>query len=134
MISSSINSDFPDLVHPKNLDVKKEVFLDWGPSFQIWHDSWWDPRDSIDVSVDTARLILHFIDIPNTWAIVTESVAYTFEKIHPIKISSLLNSPPPRICYTIKHRNPLTRNKKSLLAFESYLKEFIISNKFLNSI
>lgn len=131
LVSNAVNSNIPDLINPQDLDVKKEIFLDWGPGFQIWHDSWWDPRDHIDVAVDTAGLILKFIDIPQSWAIVTESVAYAFKKIHSIKISELTDPPPSRVCYTIKHRNLLSRSKDPLLIFEKSLKQFINNNPFL---
>lgn len=134
LISNSRISEFSSLVHPQDLDVKKEIFLDWGPDFQIWHNNWWDPKESIEVSADTAGLILNFIDIPQSWAIVTESVAYYFEKSYPIKISKLKFPPPSRLCYTIKHRTPLTSSNKALTIFEKYLKEFVNNNPFLTQI
>lgn len=131
LVSNSIVSSFPYLINPQDLDVKKEIFLDWGQNFQIWHDSWWDPRDSIDIAVDTAELILKFIDIPQSWAIVTESVAHAFKKVHSIKISELTNPPPSRVCYKIKHRNTLSKAQEPLERFEKSLNEFIKDNPFL---
>lgn len=134
LVSNSLVSKFDDFVYPQDLDVKKEIFLDWGPSFQIWHDSWWDPTESIDIAVDTAGLIFKFIDIPGSWAIVTENIAHAFKKIQPIKISELIEPPPERICYKIKHRNPLTRAMEPLKIFENSLNEFIIDDPFIKMI
>lgn len=131
LISSPLVSNYGDLVHPHDLDVKKEINLDWGPNFQIWHDSLWDPTESPGITVDTAGLIIKFIDIPGCWAVVTENVAHFFEKHQPIKISELSEAPPDRLCYKIKNRNPLTRSVEPLELFENSLDEFVESNPFL---
>lgn len=134
LVSNPSVSYFPNCIHPQDLNVKKEIYLDWGPSFQIWHDSWWDPTDIIDVTVDTAGLILSFLDIPGSWAIVTESIANQFKKTNSIKISNITEPPPARICYKIEHRNPLTRAREPLKIFDSYLKEFVKQNPYLTMI
>ncbi|MBU5256695.1 LysR family transcriptional regulator [Tissierella praeacuta] len=134
LVSDSLVSSFEDFVHPQDLDLAKEIGLDWGPAFQIWHDIWWDPNDSINIAVDTAGLIFNFIDIPGSWAIVTENIAHIFKNIQPIKISELIDPPPERTCYKIKHRNPLTRAIEPLKIFENNLNEFIKDNPFIKMI
>ncbi|MHB1654077.1 MAG: LysR family transcriptional regulator [Desulfitobacteriaceae bacterium] len=133
-ISNSLTSTFDDFVHPLDLNVRKEIFLDWGTSFQNWHDSWWDPQEPMEVTVDTAGLIFKLIDIPNSWAIVPEAVANTYKKIQPLKVSEFLEPPPERVCYMVKHRNPLPRNIESLKIFEYLLNEFISGNPILTII
>ena len=133
-ISNPNYSNFDNFVHPEDLDVRKEIFLDWGASFQIWHDSWWDPTDAIEVTVDTASLIFKFIDKPGAWAIVPEAIANFYKKIQPLQISKFIETPPERICYKVIHRDPLPRIVKPLKIFESYLEDFIIHNPFLTKL
>lgn len=135
VVISSLNySTYESFIHPEDLDVKKEIFLDWGASFRIWHDSWWDPTDSIEIKADTVGLVLRFINRPNAWAIMPEAIAQYYKKSHQLKISKFIESPPKRICYKIIHRNPLPRIKKPLKIFETYLERFIEDNPFLTKI
>ncbi len=133
-VSDPNYSNYDDFVHPENLDVKKEIFLDWGASFQIWHDSWWDPSEAIEIVVDTVGLILNFISRPKAWAILPESIARTFEKTHKLKISEFVENPPERIYYKVVHRDPLPRVIKPLRIFDIYLKQFVKENPFLTEL
>lgn len=125
LVSSSVNSNYPDKIHPQNLDVKNEIFLDWGPNFQIWHDYWWDPTESTKITVDTAGLILQCISIPETWAIVPKTIAHAFKDKQPINISELLVPPDERIYYKVVHRYPKPSSIKPLKIFDDLLEQFI---------
>ena len=131
LVSSCKYSTYEDTVHPQDLDVGKEIFLDWGPNFQIWHDYWWDPTEPIRLTVDTAGLILKFIDIPDSWAIVPITIANSFEEIHPIKISNLKVAPDHRLYYKVVHRNPRPSSIEPLKIFEDYLDRFISQHPHL---
>lgn len=134
VISNPEFTSINDCVYPEDLDVRKEIYLDWGASFNIWHDSYWNPKSNIELSADTVGLILKFIDRPNTWAILPESIAFTYSKTYSIKISRFVKSPPERIVYKVIHRNPAPRTIKPIRIFEEYLKGFIKSNPFLTEI
>lgn len=62
LISHLTFSSFSKFVHPCDLDVKKNS-LDWGPSFKIWHDTWWDIKNRNKITVDTTGLIPNFLNI-----------------------------------------------------------------------
>lgn len=134
MVSSSVNSNYKAKIHPQDLDVKNEIFLDWGPNFQIWHDYWWDPTEHTKITVDTAGLILQCIDIPETWAIVPKTIAYAFKEKQPINISELLVPPDDRIYYKVIHRYPRPSTIKSLKMFDELLDEFIQKHPYLKVI
>lgn len=134
LVSSSSYSDFGDIVHPRELKKRKELKIDWGEDFQLWHDSWWDPSIPIDLIVDTSGLIFNLIDIPESWAIVPLTVAHNFEKIMPIKISRLSDPPPERTLYKIKNRFTNPSRRESLKIFEDYLKDFIQTHPYLISL
>lgn len=134
LVSSGIHSNYGGSVHPKELDKRKELLLDWGEDFQLWHDYWWNPTDSIDLIVDTSSLIFNCIDIPDSWAIVPLAVAHNFKKIKPIKISELAEPPPDRILYKVKNRFTKPSRRESLKIFENHLNEFIKKHPYLKII
>ncbi|MGD9568444.1 MAG: LysR family transcriptional regulator [Sedimentibacter sp.] len=131
LVSSSSYSNFGDVVHPKELEKRKELKLDWGENFQLWHDTWWDPLIPIDIIVDTSGLIFNLIDIPGSWAIVPLSVAHHFGNTMPIRISKLVDPPPERTLYKIKNRFTKPSRRESLRIFEDYLQDFIKNNPYL---
>lgn len=134
LVSSLAHSNFSDIVHPGGLNVRKELKLDWGEDFQLWHNTWWDPLTPIDLLVDTSGLIFNLIDIPDSWAVVPLAVAHSFKKVMPIRISELVESPPNRTLYKIKNRFTKPSRKESLRIFEDYLQDFVISNPFLEEV
>ena len=131
LISSSVHSNYSDVVHPQDLDKRKEIFLDWGPNFQIWHDYWWDPTDPIMITVDTAGLILKCINIPESWAIVPASIAHDFLSSQNIKVSQLQVPPDERVYYKVIHRYPKPSSIIPLKIFEDYMSEFIVNHPYL---
>lgn len=134
LVSSSISSNYGNLIHPQDLDIRKEIFLDWGPNFQIWHDYWWDPTEHINITVDTVGLITKFIEIPESWAIVPKTIAHAFEISQPIRISELLEPPDERIYYKLINRYPRPSSIKPLKIFEKHLSEYISKHPYLENI
>jgi len=134
LISSMSNSNYGDFVHPNELNARNEIFNDWGPNFQIWHDFWWNPNDNIKMKVDTAGLTLRFIDIPNTWAVVPYSVAQSFSNNTSIRISKLEISPEKRIYYKVIHRNPKYSSIEPIKIFEKHLDDYIKNHSYLISV
>lgn len=134
LVSSSRFSNYGGIIHPQDLDVTKEIFQDWGPNYQIWHDYWWDPTEPIKIAVDTAGLILRFIDIPDSWAIVPITIAHAFETVHPIKISKLEIPPSERVYYKIIHRYPKPSSVEPLKIFQDYLHKFIKGHPYLKEV
>lgn len=134
LVSSLITSSFGDLVHPNELEKRKELKLDWGEDFQLWHDTWWNPDIPINLMVDTSGLIFNLIDIPHSWAIVPLAVAHSFEKIMPIKISKLIYPPPERTLYKIKNRFTKPSRKDSVKLFEDYLHNFVEENPYFTAV
>ena len=61
LIYFSSETRFSTKVHPKDLNVHKEIFLNWGPEYQVWHDYWWDPSKTPYTTVDTPSLIFSFL-------------------------------------------------------------------------
>lgn len=134
LISSKINSNYGDFISTNQLDIKNEIFHDWGPNFQIWHDYWWNPSDRMKIKVDTAGLISRFIEIPNSWAVVPYSIAHGFNAHNSIRISNLEIQPQKRVYYKIIHRNPQYSSVVPIKIFEKHLDEFIYNHSHLSFI
>jgi len=117
-------SNFPDIVHPADLDPKKEIFMYHGPYFQIWHDNLWKDRSAKFSTVDTVSLLSSFIDIPGFWSIVPISAAKKLAK-NNIRISEIEDPPPERVCYQITNKNPISTKLKSLEYFNNILEDFL---------
>ncbi len=130
ILISSIDSNLANSVHPKDLDPKSEICLNRGPSFQAWHDYWWDSSKKENSTVDTISLLRAFLDVPDFWSVVPISVAKTLMREKPIKISEIEDAPPDRVCFKITNRNPLPRNLKSLEILDEHIKNYINSDFF----
>lgn len=131
VVSNPIVSNIDDYISTDDLDVSNEIFLDWGSSFQIWHDSCWDPSISKEICVDTVGLVFKFLERPQSWAILPEPIALYYSETHGLKISKFVNETPERIIYKAIHRDPLPRVLPSLNIFESYLQKSITNNPLL---
>lgn len=134
VLISSIDSDFQDKVHPKDLDTKHEICMNSIPIFKTWHDYWWDSNKKENSTVDTISLLRVFFDVTDFWSVVPISVAKILGREKPIKISELIDGPPERTCYKITNKYPLPRNSKSLEIFDEYLKDYIKSDLFTSLI
>lgn len=93
-------------VSPEELDCRYELYMDWGPSYQIWHDHWWDPHCPSRIRLDTAALIFSLMWEPRQWTIVPQSVATVYLKSGQYVAQRLSPPPPPRACYKITHKYP----------------------------
>lgn len=91
-------------ISPEALDSSQEIFMDWGYSYQIWHDNWWTPN-RYTIRVDAAALIFEMLEDASQWAIVPKSVYETYKDRGNFSRQPLLSSPPKRMSYMIRHKN-----------------------------
>lgn len=96
---------YTEAISPAALNSADEIYFNWGPSFEIWHEQWWDnavPR----LQVDAAALIFALMRTSSQWAIVPQSIANTFAETEQITIQRLTTPPPPRIGYMLSQKHP----------------------------
>ncbi|WP_432407773.1 LysR family transcriptional regulator [Wukongibacter sp. M2B1] len=117
-----------NIIHPKELNPENEIYFYHGPEYKIWHNYWWDPSKINPSTVDTASLLLSIFDSPDYWTIVPISMAKLFEQNIDIQISELMDPPPKRTCYKIKHRLPKQASLRSISIFEEKLHDYIKSD------
>lgn len=123
---------YPHELHPTDLDITKEVYLNWSPNYQRWHEYWYSFTCDYKIKVDSSSLILQFILTTDSWSIVPISLAKAFEKLYPIGITELSEKPPDRICYIIKHKYPSSGTHEVITEFEKHLNTFLESESFIS--
>lgn len=114
-------------VHPHDLDPNDELFVYWGPAYQIWHDQWWDPVCPGRILLDTAQLIFSFFYHPRQWAIVPLSVAHKAQQSGTYQIFRFSEGQPNRVCYKITHKYLQCSTIESLKIMERYLLDMVNS-------
>lgn len=110
-----------EIIRPDQLDPNDELYVRWGPSYEIWHDSVWDPSSPGKIRLDTSQLILSFLCKPAHWAIVPLSVARMALTTGYFSIFKLTEAPPERVCYKLTHKNPKASLTESMTILNSYL-------------
>jgi DNA-binding transcriptional LysR family regulator len=97
------------LISPAELDCRYQIYFNWGPSYQMWHDHWWEANSSSILQIDAAALIFSLMCDSRQWAIVPKSIAASLAKSDKFVIQHLTAPPPPRVCYKLvpKHLDPV---------------------------
>lgn len=109
-------------IEPKELQAENEIFMDWGYTYQIWHDYWWKPQN-YTIRVDAADLIFEMLDSEQKWAIVPRSIFDAMQNRGPFYEQDLKQKPPGRGCYMIRHKY-IEKSKQDAIKFiEGYCKE-----------
>ena len=118
--SANINSALQP-IHPTELNPEQEIYWNWGPSFQYWHNHWWGSRLPTYISVDIAGLIFTLMQNPLQWSVVPLSIAKNFVSSKKFVIQKLLDPPPQRTCYMITPVNIKPSLKDSLDILNNYM-------------
>lgn len=95
-------------VRSENLDPTDELYINWSPTYQIWHDQTWEPLQHPKIELDSVFLIEALMQNSNHWAIVPESVAKKLSKKQKLLVQQLIPPAPDRTIYMINHRFPRT--------------------------
>jgi DNA-binding transcriptional LysR family regulator len=107
MVVIRLSTDsYDDSISPKDLDPNNELFINWSPAYQMWHELWWGPLSPSRIRLDTAQLLLAMMEHPKQWAVVPLSMARSFNTTGHFIIQHLTDPPPNRVCYQITHKYP----------------------------
>ena len=115
-------------IHPTDLAAAEEIYFNWGPAFETWHDHWWNPLRPEYIPVDTAGLIFSLLQDPRQWSVVPKSVADTFVKSGRFISQRLLDPPPVRTCYKITHKKARPATQQGLAILERHLAALFPNN------
>lgn len=117
-------------IHTDELDPSMELFLSWDDNFQIWHDRWLGTFSRPHVAVDTIGVLNRLWKDPRNWIIAPESAILELAKRRPVYVSTLVNTPPNRVCYKIKHKYPKLTSERAVSFFEQKLNEYLENRNF----
>lgn len=96
----------PEILAPSELDCHHQLYFNWGPSYEIWHERWWGVYSSSTLRIDSAALIFSLMWDQRQWAVVPKSIAAALAKPDKFIVQQLSDPPPPRVCYKIMPKYP----------------------------
>lgn len=103
---SNTENNYPNVVHPSNLDCKWEIRLPWNLNLINGIIYWFGTTSKSLIIVDKMSILDDFLQIKNSWAIVPFSIGNWLVKNNKnLQISELEEAPPDRIYYYIQHIN-----------------------------
>lgn len=117
-------------IHTDELDSSMELFLSWDDNFQIWHDRWLAASSRPHIAADTIGVLNRLWKDPRNWMIAPESAILEIAKRRPVFVSNLVNTPPNRVCYKIKHKYPKLTSERAVTFFEQKLDEYLECQNF----
>ncbi len=92
----------------EDLKPENEIYLTFGNDYDMWHKRQFPAFEMRRVSIGTFSMLPFFIDAPNTWTILPQSLAEVMKK----KSSGLSyqiitdNPPPTRTSYILQYKYP----------------------------
>ncbi len=91
------NSDFPEEVHFKDLDIRHEVYVPWTDTFVDWHSVTLGSSDNTQIKIEIMSQLYYFLTKERSWAIVPSSVANYLKRDERIDQRKMAFDVPMRI-------------------------------------
>ena len=79
------DSAFPDVVTREMLDIKKEIYVEWGSEFEEWHASFFGQKVSPPIRLELMEQLKYFTARKEHWTLVPVSAAMSLRKDAGIK-------------------------------------------------
>ncbi|MST55685.1 LysR family transcriptional regulator [Pyramidobacter sp. SM-530-WT-4B] len=111
------------IVHPKDLDVSRELFFDITPSFTQWRKSWWEEKRPF-VQTSFAQILPPMLSNSPYWSILPLSIARSFAQQYNLDYYLLAQEPERRTCSIVTNRQSRTYKATEKEALISALTEF----------
>lgn len=119
----SKSAQMPEVVHFKDLNLEKEVYVPWSGTFVDWHDTVLGSSDNAQIRVEIMSQLYHFLSKENSWAIVPSSVA-SYMINDPLIVKKKLGFDVPRrmgVCAFVDDRS----KQKLIYSFLKCIKEVL---------
>ncbi|MBP2627065.1 MAG: transcriptional regulator, LysR family [Firmicutes bacterium] len=129
-LASSENMSAPN-IHPQQLNPRDELYHNWFPAYEIWHNKWWNPLQATHIQVSNGPMVLPLLRTPHQWAIVPLSIAQATTATNKYTIQKLFVPPPDRICYKVIHKFVKSSTEKALIIFENFASELLAQINYL---
>lgn len=112
-------------VHPRELERRNEIFLNWSVEFSLWHDFWFDKSVRPHLTVSTIPLMITALENKGYWAIVPESIANYLVRTHGCERLTIEESPPQRTIYLIKASHPSAESSRCTQILQEVLEHYL---------
>jgi len=119
------NSNYYDYYTLDKLDTRQEIYLEWAPDFQMWHDRFFNPDIRKNVQVNTGSMLSNYLDSEKKWALAPMSVITILKQYSDINYYNLEINPPPRYCYMVINRNISKEKHLMIDNFIQQIEEYI---------
>lgn len=125
--SESIDLPEGDL-HLADLDPRQEIFIRWGQECQIWHDSIWSFSSPPAVHVDSAALLIPFLEQGKYWCLCPSYAAAQFQK-QGVRMQqrTVAEQLPSRTCYLLTPKEPSQSATAAIPLFKEKLLEHLLT-------
>ncbi len=122
-------------IHPSNLDPEKELIvgspknkhIGCGATFNTWRATWIDAKKRPLVRVNSISVLYHFLSSNEIefWMFAPMTTAKELVKEYNLRILTLEEHPPKRVCYKLTHRHTTQTVQKNIDYFNSILVDYI---------
>lgn len=93
---------FGKSVHPSELEIKKQVFMEWDSDFLQWHRTWWESEREAKISTNSVSFLAHMLkNSDDCWSIVPVSVARELLQSGHFKTARLKEGPGEHFVYIL---------------------------------
>lgn len=110
-------------IHPRDLDVERELYFDITPSFAQWREAWWEDRRPF-LQVSFAQILPPMLVDSPYWSILPISIARFFTEHYPLEYYELAERPENRVCSIVTHKRYRTYKSEQKEAFIRTLADF----------
>ena len=107
------------------LDPAKEIFLNWGVEFSLWHDYRFPAATTPLLSVNSMEIICAAMKKYDAWSIVPQTVAEYFTEQGICRQVSLKNPPPNRVSHVLTSALPVPATAALIDVFMEELDSFV---------
>ena len=123
-------SMFPDRqrLSADQLDTGREVLLNWGVEFMLWHDFRFPAGQNPRMEVNEITLIGHALRRSDCWSILPETVVDFFVRQGLCRRLTLKNPPPDRVSYVVTPALPAPGSAELIGCFQRELDAFIANS------
>jgi len=109
------------------LDPAKEIFLNWGVEFSLWHDYRFPDGSTPLLSVNSMEIISSAMGKYDAWSIVPQTVAEYFTERGICHRVSLKNPPPNRVSHVLTSAMPVPATAALIDVFVEELDSYVSS-------
>lgn len=95
------HSNYGQMVHPKSLDIRREVYIEWDDNYCKWHKYWLGSSQQTMLQTSDVTSAKNFIRTGEYWAIVPITIAQEICINEEFAFSYLEDNPVLRTTYLI---------------------------------